>query len=226
MVSGMDTDDTAAEDPRDGMRKLTDARDLRALAHPLRIALLELVGLNGPITATEAARVIGGTPANAAYHLRTLAKHGYIEEAEGGAGRERPWKIGSVGLSFDDNDSDPTVAHAAAALLDVFTERWFSRVRYYRDHHSEYPDEVRKVSGNSQFVLHGTEAEIEEAMDEIMRIALRFQERLTNPASRPEGSRAYEVIIATHPFDPVTPNATPTATPTPTTSGKDDSDHA
>ena len=201
----MDSEETAGDASDFGLRKLGDARDLRALAHPVRIALLELVGVNGPITATEAAKVIGGSPANAAYHLRTLAKHGYIEEAMGGAGRERPWKIGSVGLSIDSNYTDPAVSLAAAALLEVFTERWLNRVQQYSVHQAEYPDEVRSVSGASQFILYGTEAEVYQVQTELLQIMMRFAERISDPASRPEGAKPYEIIVATHPFDVVVP---------------------
>jgi hypothetical protein len=34
--------------------------------------------------------MLGESPANCAFHLRTLAKYGFVEEAGGGRGRERP----------------------------------------------------------------------------------------------------------------------------------------
>src|SRR4030088_3589210 len=71
----------------------TDPRALRALAHPLRLRLLELLVLRGPMTATEAADLLGESPANCSFHLRTLAKYGYVEEAGGGRGRQRPWRL-------------------------------------------------------------------------------------------------------------------------------------
>src|ERR1700722_14590054 len=43
-------------------RQLTDARTLRALTHPVRIALLEALLHGGPQTATEAGERIGETP--------------------------------------------------------------------------------------------------------------------------------------------------------------------
>ena len=36
--------------------------------------------------------MLGESPANCAFHLRTLAKYGFVEEAGGGRGRERPWR--------------------------------------------------------------------------------------------------------------------------------------
>ena len=202
----MPTDDTTpgeptAGDPTTGMRRLSGAQELRALAHPVRIALLEILGLEGSLTATEAAKIIGGTPANAAYHLRTLAKHGYVEEAEGGVGRERPWRINSIGMSFSDEDPDPAVSTAAVVLGELLVERWISRAKYYMDHRHEYPAEIREVSGNSQYVMYATTAEAEEVQKDLLRLFGRFQERLTDPATRPEGSVPFEFIVSTHPID-------------------------
>ncbi|ONI91704.1 hypothetical protein ALI22I_07475 [Saccharothrix sp. ALI-22-I] len=33
------------------------------------------------------------TPANCSFHLRLLARHGFVEEAEGGVGRQRLWRL-------------------------------------------------------------------------------------------------------------------------------------
>src|SRR5207247_1324602 len=68
------------------------ATELRALSHPTRLALLEALDLNGPLTATEAGELVGESPSSCSFHLRTLARYGYVEGAEGGRGRQRPWK--------------------------------------------------------------------------------------------------------------------------------------
>lgn len=195
------TEDTTRDDPRAGSRRISGVPELRALAHPVRIALLELIGIEGPLTATEAARIIGGTPANAAYHLRTLAKHGYVEAAEGGVGRERPWKLSTVGMTFDGEDPDPAVSSAIDVLGEVFIERWIHRAKYFREHRQEYPVEVRELCGSSEFVMYGTQAEMQETQNDLMRLLGRFKGRLADPGSRPEGAHAYEFIVSTHPFD-------------------------
>src|SRR5262245_58937004 len=80
-----------APEQADEELNLTDPKAMRALAHPVRMALLELLGVAGTITATQASEVLGESPANCAFHLRTLAKYGFVKEAGGGRGRERPW---------------------------------------------------------------------------------------------------------------------------------------
>jgi len=68
-----------------------DTRAVRALAHPLRLRLLDLLRFDGPSTATLLARRVGESSGATSYHLRLLARYGYIEEAQRGAGRERWW---------------------------------------------------------------------------------------------------------------------------------------
>jgi DNA-binding transcriptional ArsR family regulator len=61
--------------------------ELRAVAHPLRLRILSLL-TGAPMTATEVARELGITHANASYHLRKLlVLHAVVVENEGGPGR-------------------------------------------------------------------------------------------------------------------------------------------
>src|ERR1700722_16934049 len=77
----------------DGVRQLTDSRTLRALTHPVRIALIEALLLGGARTATEVGEPIGGCPPPRFFPPPQLAKYGFVEEAGGGKGRSRPWRL-------------------------------------------------------------------------------------------------------------------------------------
>jgi hypothetical protein len=71
-----------------------DPGAMRALTHPLRLDLLELLAANGPATAAACGRALGAPQANCSFHLRQLAKYGYVEEADQGADkRERRWRL-------------------------------------------------------------------------------------------------------------------------------------
>jgi len=65
----------------------------------LRLALLEALALEGPLTATSAGELIGESPTTCSFHFAT-AKYGFVEEAHTGPGRLRPWKIVNVGMRF------------------------------------------------------------------------------------------------------------------------------
>jgi DNA-binding transcriptional ArsR family regulator len=74
--------------------ELTDPRAIRALAHPLRLDLLETLAAHGPSTAAQCGRILGVPQANCSFHLRQLAKYGFVEDA--GAGddrRQRQWRL-------------------------------------------------------------------------------------------------------------------------------------
>ena len=74
-------------------REITDPKAMRALAHPVRLAILDAMRSEGELTATRATEVLDQSPGNMSWHLQILAKYGFIVEAEGAKGRSRPWKI-------------------------------------------------------------------------------------------------------------------------------------
>lgn len=202
---------------------MTEAQELRALAHPARLRLLAEVGLRGTLTATQGAELIGGTPAVSAYHLRTLAKYGFLEEAERTSGRERPWKIAHSGFSWDDQAEDPAQRAVARALSDLTYAEWMRQVEHYRAHSDDYSAEVRAVSGASEFVLFATPEEVGRITAQFAAILEPFKARF-DPASRPEtGHPPFEFVMFTHPLSdrPAPPAAhagpatTHTATPNP-----------
>src|ERR1700712_2452771 len=85
-------------------RQVTDARALRALAHPLRLALLNHLMAFGAQTASQCAQVVGSTASNCSYHLRSLARFGLVESVDPIDGRERPWRSTATGLQFGRTD--------------------------------------------------------------------------------------------------------------------------
>jgi len=70
-----------------------DARNIRGLAHPLRVKMLGLLREHGPATASGLAARTGQSSGATSYHLRQLAAYGFIVEAEDlGNERERWWQ--------------------------------------------------------------------------------------------------------------------------------------
>src|ERR1700749_3417535 len=92
--------------------RLTDARALRAYAHPGRMAM------EGPLTATRAAELLGESSGTCSFHLRQLAKYGLVEEAGGGTGREKPWRATATSTDWD-ADGTPEGAAATGLLTSV-----------------------------------------------------------------------------------------------------------
>src|SRR5580704_4658774 len=92
-MSGREEEEEAAVKGRT-VTRLTDAKALRAYAHPVRMALVGLLRTEGPLTATRAAELLGESSGTCSFHLRQLAKYGLVEAAGGGGrsrgGRPRP----------------------------------------------------------------------------------------------------------------------------------------
>lgn len=96
-----------------------DATGMRALAHPVRLAILTRLQGSGPSTATLLAPEVGATPSVASWHLRHLAKHGLVRDAAPppeGSGRERWWEAASRGFRYAGGGA------AAQALTEVIEQ--------------------------------------------------------------------------------------------------------
>jgi DNA-binding transcriptional ArsR family regulator len=87
-----------------------DAKGMRALAHPVRLAILGHLREHGPDTATGLAPHVGASPSVTSWHLRHLAEHGLVEDAPGrGHGRQRWWQ--AVGWGFRSAAAQDPGAH-------------------------------------------------------------------------------------------------------------------
>jgi DNA-binding transcriptional ArsR family regulator len=188
-------------EPLEGVRELTDSRTLRALTHPVRIALIEALLLGGAMTATEVGERISESPTTCSFHLRQLAKYGFVEEAGGGKGRARPWRLTSVGMQFATAHDDPETEVAAGALVRMLRERQFGRYRTWLETNRTFPREWRDAAGSSESIIYLTAEELEELSQEVLGLVLpRFRERLTDPARRPPDAVPVEILMLAYPI--------------------------
>lgn len=190
-----------AKHPQPVGQLVTDARAMRALAHPLRVALLELMRRDGEITATRAAELLGESPGNMSWHLQTLAKYGFVEETGEGRGRSRPWRLASEGQSFDTGVADPEVAAAGEALERTFSERTYEQLREWWSRRLSYPVKWRRASFMSNSITYLTAAELAGITDEVNAIYTRYTDR-TDPEKRPAGALPVRLYAHGHPLQP------------------------
>jgi DNA-binding transcriptional ArsR family regulator len=182
------------------LRDLRDPKVMRALAHPIRLELLEALGLEGPLTATQAGEIIGETPTTCSFHLRQLQKYGFVEDCGTPGARERPWRIKQFGHNVPDWTGEPAVDIAAGALTKVVLERTLSRLRRWWDEHVSYPPVWRDAAGLSQTILFVTPSELKELLSELEPFLFRYVERMEDPSKRPPGSMPVELILAAFPM--------------------------
>ena len=167
----------------------------------MRIGLLEALGTHGPLTATDAAEHVGESPSSCSWHLRQLAKFGFVEEAGPAGGRRRPWRLASTGLSWTvDGTQDPEALAAGRALERVFAERWLERAQRGLAARPDLPPEWQRATGTSQFALHVTAEEMAALQEEIIAVLSRYHDRVADHAKRPPNARLIEAVMLSYPI--------------------------
>jgi DNA-binding transcriptional ArsR family regulator len=127
--------------PLDDAVELTDARAIRAIAHPARLTVIEALYDQGlELTATQAAELAGTTPSAMSYHLRALERYGIVRRgASTRDARERPWTRAARDLQIRPPVSTSTraVTLATNAVLstavDVMRQRLLAAVERIAD---------------------------------------------------------------------------------------------
>lgn len=171
-----------------------DARGMRALAHPSRLAILRQLQVSGPDTATGLSGPVGISPSVASWHLRHLAEHGLVKDSDRqGPGRQRWWEaVNGFRFAVVDDDS----ASAAAALTSVLeqldgdvTGRWRVEVEPHLD------ATWRRLSGRASTGIEVTPAEMELIEVGIERLLAPYVLRKDTARSEwPAGSRAVQIL--------------------------------
>jgi DNA-binding transcriptional ArsR family regulator len=185
--------------PAPDIPAIDDPRAMRALAHPVRLDLLEALSVHGPLTATEAAALVGESPANCSWHLRQLAKYGFIEEDPSARGRQRPWRKAHAGMSWSESSPDPRSAAAARALTEVFFDREFRLVKEAMSAPEQpgWADSTVAV----QAIAWLTADELRTLDDELLVLLARHRDRVTDPSLRPADARPVRMLALATPDD-------------------------
>lgn len=180
---------------------VTDPKMMRALAHQGRIAIWTYLGLHGPATATECAQIAGLSPSACSYHLRTLARYGFVEEDPDSAadGRERPWRARMLAFSLEDVPGTPAATRVASRLLveNLRAAAEENRARYLA-RQSEYPADWQAAAGETFSVAHVTAEELDRMRAQVLEVMAPYI-RL-DPASRPTGTLPVRIMLDLYPW--------------------------
>jgi DNA-binding transcriptional ArsR family regulator len=140
---------------------LTDPEVLEALAHPVRLDVLNYLMSAGPATASTCARAVGDTPSNCSYHLRMLARHGLVQPVESPDGRERPWQATITGFDIDpDAEPDSPEGRGSAALMSASVALDQRSLRDYLSHRDTVAADWRAADQWSTYTLRLTPSEL------------------------------------------------------------------
>lgn len=178
------------------MRNITDPRVLRAMAHPVRLKLLNSLLVHGPATATELADRLDDTPANCSWHLRQLAKFGFIEEAADlpYKGRNRPWRWIPIGNRWDNHGDSPEFAAASTEVANTLLGMELAEHIAWEASKTNEPAEWQSAAFTAQNIAWLTADELALVKEEILKVIMRHHDRTTDPSKRPKGSRPIRLI--------------------------------
>jgi predicted ArsR family transcriptional regulator len=163
------------------------------MAHPVRLRLLEELAFRGPMTATQLAELVGESPANSSWHLRQLAKYGFVEEAGGGTGRERPWQVVVQSNSFGTEGVDAETMAASQATIRLWFDREVEALLAWRSREAT-EGEWANAAYLNQSLGWMTLDELHELGEEMQQLMTQFIHRINDPASRPPGSRPVRLV--------------------------------
>ena len=151
---------------------------MRALAHPTRLALLDHLHAVPQATATECGAVVGESPSSCSYHLRALAKWGFVAEGTGGVGRERPWRATAARIEFPDESPE------SAVLREELVARSHAAVRTALLRDGDLPPRWRRATQTSTATLQLTPSELEELGENFERLLDRYRARTEKRGTR------------------------------------------
>jgi DNA-binding transcriptional ArsR family regulator len=176
-------------------RKIEDAEVLRAMAHPLRLRLIGTLRKDGPATASILARRLGESSGATSYHLRILARYGFIQDDRArNRGRERWWRAVDEGVewSLDTDDAglleaDRTIGRQLVAEYARWIERWYDEV-------PDWDRRWRAAASSTDQWFELSADELRSLADDILAVLERYADR------RVRGEDTERVAVIVHAF--------------------------
>ncbi len=166
---------------RSGVPRVTDAKVIAAMTHPLRQRLLAVLRLDGPSTVGVLAQRLGQAPGNISHHLKALAAAGLVEEVPELARdrRERWWRRSTPSISWSTEDfkGDAETEAIVRAALSLNLDYQLQQLRHW----DVRPDEERARWPKGPFStdrwLRLTDDELAELQKELVDVLARWEDR-------------------------------------------------
>jgi DNA-binding transcriptional ArsR family regulator len=194
---------SASQLPPDGI-ELTPAR-LKGLAHPTRIAILGILRIDGPSTASALAKQLDTNSGATSYHLRQLERHGFVGEDETlGNAKERYWRALHAYTSFE--RSNLRHDREALVLLDEFS-RLGSGLREaeyqeWIDTQDEWGEDWQDAVALDDLMLRLTSAELK-ALVESLRALVKGRAPMDASEASPGAAMIHLHLLAFPVSDPL-----------------------
>jgi len=178
---------------------------LKALAHPLRVQILRFLELHKKASVTTLAEELGETTGAMSYHLRQLARHGFVEEFDAEetdakrVGRKRRWwraaadEIHTTGYDFLQRDD---TREAFMFLLREGVDDRSRRLANWYATAREWPEPWQRAASDMTGTLELDPKQTRAFADELAGLAARY--RAMKPG---RGARPVDVQYAVFPSD-------------------------
>ncbi|MFD3566838.1 ArsR/SmtB family transcription factor [Streptomyces sp. NPDC058667] len=187
-------------------RRITDLGTLKAISHPLRMRLYRALFVARTATASQLADQVDEAVSLVSYHLRKLADHGLIEEAETQStdGRERWWKPSSYGFSIQEEDvrDAPELVAASDAFGRTVNEQRVALHRRFLDERLSWSGEWRSASVSAEWLPRLTAAELTALGQELEAVLTKYDQaaRAAEAAGDTEGRENVAVHLHAFPY--------------------------
>jgi DNA-binding transcriptional ArsR family regulator len=180
-------------------KRVDNLATLRALTHPLRTRMLGALRVDGPATASELGRRFGESSGATSYHLRQLARYGFVvEDDEQPSRREKRWRAAHELSSWEVADFiDDSAGRAALRVLDHERIRWMvGRLQEWYAERPNWPREWVTAAADSDIILRLSADDLADLSGELWDVVARHAER-----QRPDTEAGTErVAVYLHAF--------------------------
>jgi DNA-binding transcriptional ArsR family regulator len=184
--------------PQSDRDLMLDGPALRALSHPVRVQIMQLLRKNGASTASRLAEQLRLNSGATSYHLRQLAAAELVIEADDlGNRRDRWWRAVPRALYFGHGSvhDDP---EAAMAYLNAIATAYAERLVEFGYQVSALPPDWSRAATMSDFPLLLTAAESRRLIAEISALIGSYR-RDDDPADTPAGAEPVTVQLQVMP---------------------------
>lgn len=186
---------------RFGDLEISDPKAMRALAHPVRLAILERLQRHGPATASGLSPHVGATPSVTSWHLRHLAGFGLVRDAEGGTDRrERRWAAVARGFRFEAPEDEEGRSAARGLSGELIARAADLPLRWLTETEPELEPEWTRLAGanNTRIVVTADElAALQDAFEELIAPYV-----VREPDRRPPDGRGVRLLMYALPESP------------------------
>ncbi|MFF3603370.1 helix-turn-helix domain-containing protein [Streptomyces sp. NPDC002463] len=185
-------------------RRITDLGTLKAISHPLRMSLYRALFVARTATASQLAEQVDEAVSLVSYHLRKLAEHGLIEEAEtqSADGRERWWQPSSYGFSVQEEDlrDAPELLAASATLGRTINQQRAELHSRFLDERLTWSSEWRAASVSSEWLPRLTAAELTALGEELEAVLQKYDQRARAAEEAGDTEGRENVAVHLHAF--------------------------